>query len=1219
VNRKTKVFFGLFGGAGVLTLLFLALLVLVPRIIDTGPVKKKIESFISQKIGGKIEYQEVELSLFPRPVAVVDQVRISIPGTLKGTVGALRICLELMPLLGGEVHISKFQIEAPDVTLSLPEKRSEERSPPTALRAVQDKVASLLSILESKIPGLRAQITKGSLELSEAGQSIFSFRDIEGQFALQPGSLQIGLSCSSNFCERLSLKGRLNPKSLKGEGSIHVDGFLPHVLSGHLFPDTLSLVGESKANLNVWFKLDRPGALRADLEASVPYLTLHRRNAEQVIRARNVQATFSLDDEKTMVSLTRLSLDVPKLDLAGKFEMDRTPSRVSLELEGRDLDMGPLREAALGIAGDVPIIRQVCDIVRGGTVPHAFFQTRGSAMADLWAAENIFIKAGLRDGRIYLSGPALDLNQVNGEAVISKGILRGDKIEGSLGNSRGLKGTLTLGFKGDAPPFDLDTLVQADLAEFSSLLKRLVKNKSFQDEISHIDNLRGNAAGRLILGKSLSSINIRAEVSAFRLSAGYSRLPYSIELTQGQIVYDGFNDMVSLQNLGGKLGTSLFSGMTGRLSYGKNPSLEVLSGKLFVLLDEIYPWLKSLQGVGSHLKGIRSVKGFLDVSGVRLQGPPSRPENWRFDATGEIRDVSVDTNLFKAPVRVARGKFNVTPQKLSFADVQGQVLDASLRASGALTQFLSGPLKTDVTLSGRVGAEATRWISKVARLPADPTLRPPFSISQAHLTLEGEGATKISLEGKISFENGPDLSMDLLVTPQEIAVRDLSIRDALSRAAIALTLGKNVVNLKFSGELDSKTLDRMLVGSELPVQWMKGNLQARIYLDQPWLSTADGNIEGREIHFTLKQIGYVEVEHISLEAVKNNARINSAAFRWMKQPFSLNGVANASPTGIEFDMDLSTKTIEFETIRQALLGNDETKEVKGTSPSGRPVGNPSLKGILRLKTNRFTYGGFTWEPLHADVSFAKEGVSVEIIRGSVCGLSTPGNLKVSDQGIEMEIRPTALNQELEPTILCFSDKKTDMTGTFALNGQVSSKGKNEDFIRSLQGNIRFTASKGRILYSPILARIFTFLNVTEVFRARLPDFSEGGFLYDSIGVQGEIRGDKFVLRECIIDGRIVDVTASGEVNVADGTLNMAVLVTPFKALHAIVKRIPLVGYILGGSLASMPVRVTGELRDPKVDFLSPSEIGSELLAPMKRILKMPFKIIDPFLTSQTRK
>ncbi len=65
--------------------------------------------------------------------------------------------------------------------------------------------------------------------------------------------------------------------------------------------------------------------------------------------------------------------------------------------------------------------------------------------------------------------------------------------------------------------------------------------------------------------------------------------------------------------------------------------------------------------------------------------------------------------------------------------------------------------------------------------------------------------------------------------------------------------------------------------------------------------------------------------------------------------------------------------------------------------------------------------------------------------------------------------------------------------------------------------------------------------------------------------------------------------------------------------------IPLVGYILGGNLVSVPVGVTGELRNPKVTVLPPSAVGSELLAPMKRILNLPFKIIDPFSPSKKKK
>ena len=270
-----------------------------------------------------------------------------------------------------------------------------------------------------------------------------------------------------------------------------------------------------------------PGLCRLSLTRPRPILLCNGESSKQVIKVRTVQATFSHDDEKTRVSLARLNLEDPPFDLAGTFLMDRKTSQVRLELESWDLNFAPLREAALSIAGDVPIIRVICSVVKGGTIPRVLFQTQGNSMADLGAIENILIKAGLRDGRITIAGPALELEQVSGEAVISKGILKGEGLEGRLGKSRGEKGTLILGLEGDDAPFELDVPVQADLAEVASLLKRLVKNKPFQDEMSRISNLKGSARGRLVLGKTLSSMNVLAEASGIQLAAGVRPPPLS--------------------------------------------------------------------------------------------------------------------------------------------------------------------------------------------------------------------------------------------------------------------------------------------------------------------------------------------------------------------------------------------------------------------------------------------------------------------------------------------------------------------------------------------------------------------------------------------------------------------------------------------------------------------------------------------------------------------
>jgi hypothetical protein len=45
--------------------------------------------------------------------------------------------------------------------------------------------------------------------------------------------------------------------------------------------------------------------------------------------------------------------------------------------------------------------------------------------------------------------------------------------------------------------------------------------------------------------------------------------------------------------------------------------------------------------------------------------------------------------------------------------------------------------------------------------------------------------------------------------------------------------------------------------------------------------------------------------------------------------------------------------------------------------------------------------------------------------------------------------------------------------------------------------------------------------------------------------------------------------------------------------------------VLGGSLVGIPVRISGELEHPVVTYLSPADIGAELLNIPVRILGIP--------------
>jgi len=96
-----------------------------------------------------------------------------------------------------------------------------------------------------------------------------------------------------------------------------------------------------------------------------------------------------------------------------------------------------------------------------------------------------------------------------------------------------------------------------------------------------------------------------------------------------------------------------------------------------------------------------------------------------------------------------------------------------------------------------------------------------------------------------------------------------------------------------------------------------------------------------------------------------------------------------------------------------------------------------------------------------------------------------------------------------------------------------------------------------------------------------------------------------------VDAPSMGIAATGEVDFIRREEDLKVLVSPFGTVDAVVRKIPVVGYILGGTLVTIPVAVRGDINDPKVTPLEPAAVGEELLGIVGRTLKAPVHIISP--------
>jgi uncharacterized protein YhdP len=142
------------------------------------------------------------------------------------------------------------------------------------------------------------------------------------------------------------------------------------------------------------------------------------------------------------------------------------------------------------------------------------------------------------------------------------------------------------------------------------------------------------------------------------------------------------------------------------------------------------------------------------------------------------------------------------------------------------------------------------------------------------------------------------------------------------------------------------------------------------------------------------------------------------------------------------------------------------------------------------------------------------------------------------------------------------------------------------------------------------------LNVTQLFKGKLPELTSEGFEYNYWNLHGTLQNGQMVLNEMVLDGTIVKITSEGNLDLQNQTLDLKVLVAPLKTIDRIVNKVPVFRDIMGGVLIAIPVAVRGQLKNPQVFPLDPGAVGSHLMGIMRRTVKVPVRMIDSVLPEQ---
>jgi hypothetical protein len=416
--------------------------------------------------------------------------------------------------------------------------------------------------------------------------------------------------------------------------------------------------------------------------------------------------------------------------------------------------------------------------------------------------------------------------------------------------------------------------------------------------------------------------------------------------------------------------------------------------------------------------------------------------------------------------------------------------------------------------------------------------------------------------------------------------------------------------VEFKGLFASATIARMMQEKYQQSGAMEGQFRVQIYPEHPERSSAEGTLQAHNIHQPLSIPQRHQIETLFLEAKDNRLLIEPAVVVVDGQSHRLTG--SLAIEDDDYLVDLVHEATEI-TLPPPESTSSETSPAEGDAFSlwGLP-----LKGRIISRIDVLNVGAFRWAPFNATTRLAKNDWHTRIEDASLCGIATRGDIHIGPQTLTIALSPAAQDADFDETMSCLLQKPDLIDGRFDLEGRLESQSSERDLIRALDGRMTLNARSGRIYRFHLLSKILAVVNLTEVFRGKMPDLMEQGLAYESIAIRADIKDGICIVDEAVIDGASANLAGQGTIDLVTGETDMIVLVAPFKTVDALVRYTPIIGDWLGGTLISIPVKVTGGFSDPTVTPLAPSAVGSSLMNLMKNTIKLPVKIVEPFLNNE---
>jgi len=175
---------------------------------------------------------------------------------------------------------------------------------------------------------------------------------------------------------------------------------------------------------------------------------------------------------------------------------------------------------------------------------------------------------------------------------------------------------------------------------------------------------------------------------------------------------------------------------------------------------------------------------------------------------------------------------------------------------------------------------------------------------------------------------------------------------------------------------------------------------------------------------------------------------------------------------------------------------------------------------------------------------------------------------------------------------------------------------NKPWWNGMHGRLRLRSNDGRILEGGTMTKLLAVLSLTDLpkfLTGKRKDITGPGMLYKRLQLESTVNGEQAEIRRLAMRASALDLAGKGNINLADGNVDLYVTARPLQNLDSFIRMIPLLRDVILGPAKSIfrkVYHVHGPLYNAKVEAATPKQAGLPESGLLEQLISLPGRWFD---------